>query len=87
MDELLTLKPINYQDILKKLENIEKLLSGNKHNEDDIMTVEETSDYLKVSQPTIYRYIRHLGLPSQKIGNQRRFRKCEIDDWVNMQRF
>ena len=45
---------------------------------DTPMTVKEVSDWLKVSRPTIARYVFKEGMPSIPIGKQRRFLPREV---------
>lgn len=46
------------------------------------LSMDELSNYLQLSDVTIYRYIKEYDLPSVKFGSQRRFIKTEIDTWV-----
>ncbi len=55
-------------------------MKENKENE--ILTLDELAGYLKVSSWTIYRYVRERKLPSYKIGGQWRFRKEQVDAWI-----
>jgi excisionase family DNA binding protein len=50
---------------------------------DEILTLEELAEYLKVSPWTIYRFVRERNLPSYKIGGQWRFRKEQVDAWID----
>lgn len=49
----------------------------------DIMTVEECARYLKMSTSTIYKLSQEGKLPATKVGNQWRFRKTKIDQWLD----
>jgi len=46
------------------------------------LTIEELSDHLKVSKETIYKMAKTKKIPSSKIGNQWRFNKEIIDQWL-----
>ena len=48
----------------------------------ELMTVEEVSRYLKVTEKTIYRLLDHGALPAVKVGRQWRFEKSSIDRWL-----
>jgi excisionase family DNA binding protein len=57
----------------------------------EIMTLEETAKYLKtclcvarrqVGKSTLYKMAREGKIPAVKIANQRRFRKEDIDKWL-----
>ena len=46
---------------------------------DDVMTVSEAVDYLKVVDRTIYRLVANGDMPVFNVGGSWRFRKFEID--------
>lgn len=46
------------------------------------MTIEETSDYLRISKETIYRLAKKGELPASKIGNQWRFNLEKLENWL-----
>ncbi|WP_022669918.1 helix-turn-helix domain-containing protein [Hippea alviniae] len=48
----------------------------------EIMTLEETAKYLKIGKSTLYKMAREGKIPAVKIANQWRFRKEEIDKWL-----
>ncbi len=47
-----------------------------------LMTIDEVSDYLKVSRRTIYDWLKRNKIPAVKIVGQWRFQKDKIDVWV-----
>jgi excisionase family DNA binding protein len=49
----------------------------------DVMTIEELSDYLKISMSSLYKYAQQGKIPCQKIGKHWRFRKAAIDKWLD----
>jgi len=49
---------------------------------DDIMTMDELAEYLKISKSTLYKLAHADKLPGQKIGKRRRFHKDAVDAWV-----
>lgn len=51
--------------------------------EDDILTIEEVAKYLRVSERTVYDWAQKCEIPSGKIGTVWRFKKSEIEKWVN----
>ncbi|MDR0584307.1 MAG: PTS sugar transporter subunit IIA [Treponema sp.] len=51
--------------------------------EDDILTIEEVAKYLRVSGRTVYDWAQRGEIPSGKIGTVWRFKKSEIENWVN----
>lgn len=46
------------------------------------LTIDELADHLKISKETIYKMAKAKKLPSAKIGNQWRFNKDVIDQWL-----
>ncbi|MCR5606902.1 MAG: PTS sugar transporter subunit IIA [Treponema sp.] len=51
--------------------------------EDDILTIEEVAKYLRVSDRTVYDWAQNGEIPAGKIGTVWRFKKTEIEKWVN----
>lgn len=51
--------------------------------DDDILTIEEVAKYLRVSERTVYDWAQKGEIPSGKIGTVWRFKKSEIEKWVN----
>ena len=51
--------------------------------EDDILTIEEVASYLRVSERTVYDWAQKGEIPSGKIGTVWRFKKSDIEKWVN----
>lgn len=50
------------------------------------LTTEEVLGYLNTTPGTIYRLIRSGELPAVRIGRQWRFRRSDLDAWVERQR-
>ena len=51
--------------------------------EDDILTIEEVATYLRVSERTVYDWAQKGEIPAGKIGTVWRFKKSEVENWVN----
>ncbi|MDC9701256.1 MAG: helix-turn-helix domain-containing protein [Alphaproteobacteria bacterium] len=51
----------------------------------DIMTVKELAEYLKIAEKTAYRFVSEGKVPSFKVGSAWRFKKEEIDSWIKAQ--
>ena len=49
---------------------------------EDIMDVKEASEYLKIKQPTLYKYVNEGIVPGFKVGNLWRFTKTALDRWI-----
>ena len=52
---------------------------------DDVLTLKEVADYLKVTERTIYRMVADRKIPAFKVGGSWRFRLVEIDSWIKEQ--
>lgn len=50
---------------------------------DEIMTLPEVADYLKIATKTVSRMIKRNEIPCIKISGQWRFKKNSIDSWLN----
>ena len=48
----------------------------------EIMTLEETAKYLRIGKSTLYKMVREREVPAIKIADQWRFRKRDIDKWL-----
>ena len=51
--------------------------------DDSILTIDEVAKYLRVSERTVYDWANKGEIPSGKIGTVWRFKKSEIEKWVN----
>jgi excisionase family DNA binding protein len=52
----------------------------------EILTIKEVSAYLKITEKTAYRLAGEGKIPGFKVGGGWRFRKSEIDAWIETQR-
>ena len=50
--------------------------------QDNLLTIEELADYLKVSRRTIYEWLKLEKIPAVKLLGQWRFKKDKIDIWL-----
>ena len=50
------------------------------------LTTEEVLEYLKINLRTVYRLIKAGKIPAVRVGRQWRFRKSDIDAWLESQR-
>ncbi|HWK09801.1 MAG TPA: response regulator [Vicinamibacterales bacterium] len=54
--------------------------------DESFLTTEEVLEYLQVNLRTVYRLIKAGKLPAVRVGRQWRFRKRDIDAWLENQR-
>ncbi len=48
-----------------------------------LMTLREVSAYLRITEKTIYRLLRRGNIPASKVGQQWRFNKASVDEWLS----
>ncbi|MDC8448569.1 MAG: hypothetical protein OJF50_000897 [Nitrospira sp.] len=48
----------------------------------DLMTATETCRYLKITQRTLYRYLRSRQIPAFKLGKEWRFVRSDLEQWI-----
>ena len=53
--------------------------------DDEILTIKEVAAYLKLTQKTAYRLAAEGGIPGFKVGGSWRFRRREIEHWIDEQ--
>lgn len=52
---------------------------------EEIMTLKEVAEYLKLAEKTAYRLAADGTIPGFKVGGSWRFRKAVIEDWIDQQ--
>ncbi|HOX03514.1 MAG TPA: helix-turn-helix domain-containing protein [Candidatus Paceibacterota bacterium] len=53
---------------------------------DEILTLPELAAYLKLAERTVYSYAQRGFLPGVKVGSSWRFRRKDIEAWLEEQR-
>jgi excisionase family DNA binding protein len=61
-------------------------LSLRLSSDEVFLTTEEVLEYLQVNLRTVYRLIKAGKIPAVRVGRQWRFRKRDIDAWLDSQR-
>ena len=61
-------------------------LALNLPTDEVFLTTEEVLEYLQVNLRTVYRLIKAGKIPAVRVGRQWRFRKRDIDAWLDSQR-
>ena len=49
----------------------------------NVLTIDELSDYLRISRSTLYKLAQEGRVPCQKVGRHWRFGKETIDRWLD----
>ena len=60
-------------------------MSLNLSSDEVFLTTEEVLEYLQVNLRTVYRLIKAGKIPAVRVGRQWRFRKRDIDAWLDRQ--
>jgi len=47
-----------------------------------VLTIDELSEYLKISKSTLYKLAQEGSIPCQKVGKHWRFHKDAVDEWL-----
>lgn len=79
--DLFLVANLSLSRIFSKLENFTR---GSDMNT-DMMTIKEVADYLKITEKTAYRLVAGGEIPGFKVGGSWRFRRTEIDQWIDRQ--
>lgn len=53
---------------------------------EELLTLKELSRYLKISKPTLYKMVQKGKIPALKIASQWRFKKEDINSWIEKQK-
>ena len=48
----------------------------------EVMTIQETSQYLRVPLSSLYKLAQEGKIPCQKVGRHWRFKKSALDNWL-----
>jgi excisionase family DNA binding protein len=50
--------------------------------QENLLTAEQVARYLKVDKFTVYRLVTQKKIPAFRVGNQWRFKKTLVDEWL-----
>ena len=53
---------------------------------DEILTLPEVAQFLKVAEKTVYTMVQNSQLPAFKVRGQWRFKRVDIDRWIEQQK-
>lgn len=73
----------------EKLNNIEQILLNQdkgQTQEDQILTIQQASEVINLSVPTIYGLVQRSAIPVSKQGKRLYFSKDELIDWIKQGR-
>ena len=77
-------------ELYEKLNSIESLLLNKKDSveADQLLTIKQASEFIKLSVPTLYGYVSRNEIPFSKRPNSKRlwFSKQELTEWLKQGR-
>ena len=77
--------PAAISKLFNKLENIERLLQDQQHTHeevDELFTIQQASEFLKLTVPTIYGLVSRSAIPVSKKGKRLYFSREELTAWI-----
>src|SRR4030095_5932089 len=78
--------PKAVSQLYDKLTNIERLLlsqsNEQQHEADKLLTIQQASEFLNLSVPTLYGYVHRMEIPVCKKSKRLYFSKQELTDWI-----
>lgn len=77
-EETLFITKLHFKEVLKEI----MLEVKGESSKDDIMTIQETAEYLKVSIPTIRSMIERNEIPFFKRGQVIRLNRWDVNEWM-----
>ena len=78
------LVPYMEQEILTRLQRIEKLLSELQANQPrELLSIDETAKLLNVTRPTLWDWDKKGILKKRHVGNIIRYKRADIDKILN----
>lgn len=57
-------------------------MSTKSKPQDRLITLSEVAEYLQIAERTVYQWAQRGKIPSFKIGNVWRFKRDDIDQWI-----
>ena len=54
--------------------------------DDQLMSVRDVAEYLQVDMSTVYLWSQRGQMPAMKVGRMWRYRRAEIDAWLDQRR-
>ncbi|MET4142878.1 helix-turn-helix domain-containing protein [Pedobacter sp. UYP1] len=73
------------RQLFEKVEGIEALLKElqpKEENENELMTIQEAADFLKITVPALYAKVSRHDIPVNKPGRRLYFNKNELRKWI-----
>lgn len=57
-------------------------MAVNNASREGLLTYEEAADYLGFAEQTLRKWVSNDRIPYKKIGRNVRFRRSELDEWI-----
>lgn len=85
MELTLETLPKAFSNLFSKVENIERLLQTKTERQpeaDELLTIQQAADFLKLSVPTVYGLVSRSAIPVNKKSKRLYFSKQELTGWI-----
>ncbi len=56
------------------------------NNQDEIMTITEVAEYLKISEMTTYKFVQEGKIPAFKVGRHWRVQRSDLKEFMEKQK-
>lgn len=82
MMSLLNVPLQQWLDLVKDVSEIKKIVTETT-KEDKYLTVDEVSEMLNISRPSVYRFINNGDLKPQQVGKKKMFKKSDVENFIS----
>lgn len=62
---------------------VKEVSQNTTEQKNEIFTIEEAADYLQIPKNTLYQFTHRRKIPFHKIGRSLRFKKSDLNDWID----
>lgn len=81
--QMMVIVPLQeWHDLIKTISEIKKVVVETA-KEEKYLTVDEVSELLNVSRPSVYRFISNGDLPAQQVGKKKLFKKSDVEKFIS----
>lgn len=56
------------------------------NDKSDLITIKQVAEFLNLAEKTVYRMANDGEIPAFKIGGSWRFKRSEVEEWLEQQR-
>jgi excisionase family DNA binding protein len=82
-DATAAVSPPQRLDQVRRLGTAGRIDPPQRHDDDDVLTVDELVAWLRLSESTVLRLLSEHAIPARKVGHQWRVRRGRVRDWLD----